>query len=300
MKPALIINCRNKEKYVSMAVAGALSQTVPCEIVVADFASEDKSRDSIQLAIDTAPRGAEHSVKFLKCDWPTRSIMEDMNKNVTWLWQQTESDWIFQTSADDYDLPDRVKVCMEAVAGNPCSAMETTQYFQEPGVDYTKQSVPVSGFPQESGYVQAGPGLMALAYGSTIGGYSREFLTKVGDCGPNTPDVMWGFLAALDKGFYVVANPQHVHVNVKDVNNTGFQGKMGGAAGDELLRLAELNHFQLMRLYFACADKALELRPDGVPQEHWVPVMNMILGQAKGLLNAREVLHAKQITPGIL
>lgn len=297
MKPAFIINCRNKEPYVFRAVAGALGQTVPCEIVVADFASDDKSREQIQAAIDNVPHGADHTVKFLKCDWPTRSLMEDMNKNVTWLWQQTESDWIFQSSADDYSLPDRVRVCMEAVAANPCSAVATTQYFEAPGE--TNRSMQ-SGYPQQSGYVHAGEGLTNLAYGSTIGGYSREFLAKIGDCGPNTPDVMWGYLAALDKGFYVVCDPQHVHVNVRDLNNTGFQGKLEAATGDDALRLAELNHFQLMRLYFGCADRALQQHPDGVPPEHWVPLMNMVLGQAKGMMDARERLHAEKITPGVL
>lgn len=298
MRPALIINCRNKAKYVYKAVAGALAQTYPCEIVIADFNSTDNSRAEIDRAIAECPKG-EHSVQFLKCDWETQSTMADMNKNVTWLWKQTTSPWVFQTSADDYDLPDRIKVCMEAIESNPCSAIATTQFFEDPGVDY-KGAPPVSGFPRESGYVQAGPGLIALAYGSTIGGYSREFLEKVGDCGPNTPDVVWGFLAALDKGFYVVANPQHVHVNVADPANTGFQGKLAGAKGDELLRLNELNHAQLFRLYKECADRAQKLHPEGVGAEDWVPLMNMLIGQAAGWLGAREALSAANVMPGAL
>src|SRR3990167_2052528 len=100
-------------------------------------------------------------------------------------------------------------------------------HFLESGQELQGQ-VPVSGFPQTTGYVAAGEGLLKLAYGSTIAGYRRGFLLWVGEQNDSTPDVYWGFLAALDKGFYVVANPQHVHCTHADVQNTGFQGRMKG------------------------------------------------------------------------
>jgi hypothetical protein len=113
--------------------------------------------------------------------------------------------------------------------------------------------------------------------------------------------VFWGYLAALDKGFYVVANPQHVHSNVPDVDNVGFQGKLAGASGDELARLNELNHFQLLRLYFDLADKVKELFPDGkFALEDWQPLVNTILGQSYAWLHARISLHEKKIVPGVL
>ena len=299
-RPSFIINCRQKGPYVYRSVAGALAQVVPCEIVVADFASTDNSRDEIQRAIDTAPRGAEHEVRFLKSDRPTQTNMAEMNKNVDWLWRQTspECEWIFQASADDYSLPARISVCMEAVKRFPCSAIATTQYFESP--ENTRRDT-ASGYPRETGYVKAGDGLVNLAYGSTIGGYRRDFLERVASrTGPNTPDVYWGWLAALDAGFYAIVNPQHVHVQHANIENTGFQGKMLAAKGDEALRVAELNHFQLARLYMHCFGSAQELYPGKMTQEDMNAIINVILGQMAGWLGTREALHKAGVTPGVL
>ena len=298
-KVAHIINCRNKGPYVYRTVAAALAQVYPCEIVVADFASTDNSRAEIERAIADAPRNAEHEVKFLECNWQTKTSMFEMNKNVDWLWRQTspECEWIFQSSADDYSLPARVSVCMAAVEKNPCSSVATTMYFEEPDKP-SRESV--SGYPQQTGYVKAGEGLMNLAYGSTIGGYARDFLERVGSAGPNTPDVYWGLLSAIDRGFYVVANPQHVHSMVADVNNTGFQGKMRGASGDDSLKLAAMNHEQLLRLYLACWDAGLKFTKGKMPDEAVNALANMVLGQSKGLMDAREELRRKGIPQCVL
>ena len=111
---------------------------------------------------------------------------------------------------------------------------------------------------------------------------------------------MFGFLAALDKGFYVVANPQHVHCEVASLSNMGFQGKLRAATGEDALCVAELNHFQLLRLYFACWEAAQSLHPEGISDEDTNAIVNMILGQSKGWLDARSRLHANKIIPWIM
>lgn len=296
MRVAFVVNARNKAAHVFRSCAGALAQTYPCEVIFSDQSSTDKTLVEIQRAVMTAPRGAEHTVRTLQCPLIGPYGMAAMNAHMTWLIEQTDADWIFQSSADDYSLPDRVKLCMGAVETKPCSAIACTMYFQEP------EQVPqgVSAYPTSSGYVKAGEGLSRLAFGSTIAGYSREFLLKVGSAGRHTPDVFWGYLAALERGFYVVANPQHVHVNHADSQNTGFQGKMRGASGDELARLNELNHFQLFSLYIAIADRAQQLHPEGIGPDDWIPLMNTCLMQAKAWSERRHELHEDGITPGVL
>lgn len=298
MMPAFIINVRNKERHIAKAVAGALSQTVPCEIIVSDYGSTDGTLAAAQKAVETWPRAAEHTVRVVECPLGNaQGTMQSMNDHVWWLIGQTDAEWIYQSSGDDYSLPDRVKVCMEAVAANPCSAVATTMFFEGPGETNRDKA---SGYPRESGYVKAGDGLTNLAYGSVIAGYRKDFLLKAGNAGNATPDVFWGYLASLEQGFYVVANPQHVHVEHGDAQNTGFQGKMKHAMGDELMRLSERNHLQLLELYFSCADKAQELRNGAgpIPDTDWLPLINMILGQAKGVLTTRRLLSERGITPG--
>ncbi len=298
MKVCFCVNARNKSSFVAKAVRGALSQTYQCEVILSDQQSTD---GTLQVIRDTVREfgPTHHTVRILECPIDGAYGMKAMNDHMAWIIEQTDADWVFQSSADDYSLPDRVKVCMEAVQQHPCSAVATTMYFLEPGQELQGQ-VPVSGFPQTTGYVAAGEGLLKLAYGSVIAGYRRDFLLGLGKPNDSTPDVYWGFLAALDKGFYVVANPHHVHCTHADTNNTGFQGRMKGASGDELSRLFELNHYQLLALYDACLMKAQELHPAGIDQNAYVACVNMILGQAKGWLSARKVLHERKITPGIL
>jgi len=298
MKVCFCVNARNKSRFVAKAVRGALSQTYPCEVLLSDQQSTDSTlqvmRDTVR---DFGP--THHTVRILECPVAGEYGMRAMNNHMSFIIDQTDADWIFQSSADDYSLSGRVKVCMDAIETKPCSAVATTMYFLEPGQELQGQ-VPVSGFPQSTGYVEAGEGLLKLAYGSVIAGYRRDFLLGLGKPNEHTPDVYFGFLAALDKGFYVVANTQHVHCTHADTNNAGFQGKMKGASGDELLRFSELNHYQLLALYDACLMKAHELHPAGIDQNAYVDCINMILGQSKGWLEARKVLHERKITPGIL
>ncbi len=155
----------------------------------------------------------------------------------------------------------------------------------------------MSGQPE--GYVHAGNGLKSLAYGSVIAAYSSEFLAKVGSSGRHTPDVYWGYLAALDKGFYIVGSHQHVHVNVKHADNAGFGGKLQAAAGDDLARLNELNHYQLLGLYLACYEKATQLYGN-LQDPHRLPLIEMICGQAAGWYGRRTELHERNITPGVM
>jgi len=298
MTIAFVINARQKEKFVGRAVQSALEQTVPCEIILSYQESTD---NTLQVMIDTAKAfgPCHHKIKIVKCPIRGAYGMKACNAHFRYAWQQTsdDCDWIYQLSADDYSLPDRVKVCDEAVRKNSCSAVACTMFFENPGAE-TRQSV--SGYPQRTGYVDAAEGLMNLAYGSVITGYSREFLKKMDDGGANTLDVYYGFLAALDKGFYVVKNEQHVHMQHADAGNMGFQGKMRNASGDESLRLAELNHFQLLALYDHCFIRAGELHPEGIPRPAYDACLNILFGQAKSWLEARKVLHANNIVPGTL
>ncbi len=41
--------------------------------------------------------------------------MAAANAHTLWLAEQTDAEYIFQCSADDYSLPERVSVCMAAV-----------------------------------------------------------------------------------------------------------------------------------------------------------------------------------------
>lgn len=306
MRPAFIVNNRNKEKYVGRAVAGALAQTYPCEIIISDFSSTDNSCAEIEKAISTCASGADHEVKFVHCPLPNaESKMISCNLHIKWLVEQTEAEWIFQCSSDDYSLPDRVKVCMAALdemkrAGKETSGIATTMRFEDP--EHPEQ-IAVSGYPTESGYVSGGIGIHKMAYGSTIWAYRRDFLLKVGLDVPCTLDVYLGYLASLDKGYYVIANPQHVHFMAHDLENIGFQGKMRAAelAGDKgtIHRINELNRFQLFELYYYTKVRQQALYPMAHADDQNA-LLNMMISQAVGWYNERANLHKNKVAPALL
>lgn len=296
-KAAFVINARDKEKFVAQAVEGALSQTYPCHILLSDQFSKDATYDVMARTVDKYGP-THHKVELLHCPVEGKYSMRANNAHFDWLWRQTDAQWIFQCSADDYSLPERVRVCMIAAEKNECAIVACTVKFHDPANPGQEM---YSGFPLKSGYVNAGEGLAGMAYGSTIHGFDREFLEKAGPAKDHTMDVYLGYLAALDKGYYVVCDPQHVHVMHASLDNMGFMGKLRAAepGSDDEKRLDELNRFQLLDLYYDTALRAQELYPRAHDSDRGA-IFNMIMNQTKGLIDARKRLHDAGITPGII
>jgi glycosyltransferase involved in cell wall biosynthesis len=322
LKAAFVVNARNKAKYVARAVQSAFAQTHPCHILLSDQGSTDGTYEVMErVAAETpipthkVPRQppAEivldkeydevplHKVDLLRCPIEGKYGMVAANAHTVWLADQTDAEWIFQCSADDYSLPARVSTCMAAVARNDCAAVATTMFFTEPGQE-VGPNTPMSQVPAD-GYVAAGAGMNALVFGSTIQGWRREFLLKIGSAGNVTGDVFHGFLAAMDRGYYVINNPQHVHVAHSDLENMGFQGKMRAAekSGDKELmaRINELNRFQLFELYYQIAVAANKHYPMAHDSDR-AALTQMIINQAVGWYSERANLHANNWTPGVI
>ena len=240
-----------------------------------------------------------HKIDLVRCQIKGAYGMAAANAHTLWLVEQTKAEWVFQCSADDYSLPERVSTCMAAVAKHPCAAVACAMFFTQPGEKVGPQT-PRSGYPTEEGYVSGGVGLSRLAYGSTIQGWNRDFFLKVGSAGDATGDVFHGYLAAIDKGYYVVPKPLHVHVQHASLSNMGCQGKMRAAeaSGDKptIHCINELNRFQLFELYFSIKLRQQQLFPLA-HREDQESLVNMMLDQAVGWYVERKRLHQEGITP---
>lgn len=297
MKAAFIVNARNKAALVGRAVKGALAQTYPCHILLSDQQSVDGTYEAMEKAAAEEVKREAHRVELLRCPVQGAYGMRACNRHIQWLVERTDAEWVFQCSADDYSLPDRVRLCMQALEGNDCVGVACTMRFEAPG---KPEHGAISGYPTESGYVSAGAGIWKMAYGSTIWGYRREWLLKVGLDVPCTLDVYLGYLASLDRGYYVLANPQHVHYMAEDLDNMGFQGKMRAAekSGDQatIARINELNRFQLFGLYYLTKLKQQELYPLAHAEDQNA-LVNMILSQAAGWYAERESMNMAGIAP---
>lgn len=321
MKAAFVVNARNKAAHIAKAVQGAIAQTYPCHIILSDQHSTDGTFEAMEAAAAATPmpmvRVAEppeidlvldrdvkevplHKVDIVRCPIEGAYGMLASNQHVKWLAEQTDAEWIFQCSADDWSLPDRVRLCMEAIAKNPCVAVATNMRMFDP----EKPDQDAYAGVAESSYVSAGFGLQNLVFGSMIAGYKRDWLLSVGiDKVSCTLDVYLGALAALNRGFYAVASVQHTHYMAADLDNMGFQGKMRAAEkdGDKslIVRINELNRFQLFELYYLIKVKQQELYPLA-HQEDQGALVNMMLTQACGLYQERKKLHDMKVRPDIL
>ena len=111
MKAAFVINARQKAAYIVRAVRGALEQTYPCEIILSDQFSTDSTLTGMYDAVALFGK-THHTVKIVQCPIDMPFSMRAANAHMNWLWRQTSPDceFIFQSSADDYSLPDRVRV----------------------------------------------------------------------------------------------------------------------------------------------------------------------------------------------
>jgi glycosyltransferase involved in cell wall biosynthesis len=304
-KAAFIITARNKAKDVARAVQGALAQTYPCQILLSDQSSTDGTYEVMALEVEKWLNDADrrgHTVELVRCPIEGPYGMRAANSHTIWLMERADADWVFQCSADDYSLPDRVRVCMEAVERHPCAAVACSMYFVAPGEEVGAMAR-TSAYPAESGYVSGGTGISRLVFGSTIQGWNREFFLKAGHAGDVTGDVYHGYLAAIDKGYYVVANRQHVHVQHVSMDNMGFGGKLLAAesSGDKttINRINELNRFQLFELYYQIAKKQQELYPLTHESDR-MPLINMLLAQACGWYAERKRLHEEGTIPWIM
>lgn len=304
MKAAFVINARDKEKHVAKCVQGALAQTYPCHILLSDQQSIDGTYEIMQKTVDEylekfVDREDEHKIDVLRCPIEGPYSMSSSNAHFDWLVDQTDAQWIFQCSADDWSLPGRVGACMHAVGAHACVAVGTNMKMLDPQHPEKEQYAGLA----ESGHVSAGFGLRNLVFGSCIAGYRRDWLKKVGSAGAVTMDVYYGFLASIDEGYYVVAEPHHVHFMAADVNNMGFGGKLRGAElrGDkaEMARLNELNRFQLFELYYKTAERATKLYPMMHEQDR-SSLIQSIVDQAVGWYNERKNLHRNGWRPAMM
>jgi len=298
MKPAFVVSNLNKGKYVYKAVAGALSQNIPCDVLITDAQSTDNSWDEIQRAVKEAPRGAEHTVRAIQSPMKGVNNFRSFGEHFAWAVEQTENEWFLHGASDDYSFPGRARACMQAVAKNKCVAVGTNMQMVDPMQPGKEMSSGVA----ESGYVSAGFGLNKLVFGSLIAGYKREWLKKVGPFAC-TPDVYYGFLAALNEGYYAVAEIHHAHLMAVDEHNLGFQGKMRAAElsgnREEITRINELNRYQLFELYFLTAKRANELYPMAHDNDKNA-IAQMIINQGIGWYQERATMHANKWMPGVI
>ncbi len=101
---AIIIPVYNGEKYIKEAVISALNQTIPCEVIVVNDGSTDKTHDLLC--------GVPNITYLIKPNGGTASALNIGIRN-------SNSHWIHWLSADDVLYPDAVEIMLKEIALTP-------------------------------------------------------------------------------------------------------------------------------------------------------------------------------------
>lgn len=299
-RPAFFITVRNKRRMIYKSVMAALSQTYPCDIYISDGGSTDGTQQEIERALENAPNFPRHTVTRLQPKLSeVKSGLRILNEHLMWCFNEIKNEWIFHCSGDDWSLPRRVEACMELLNTHKASAVATPQFHLPEGAELGGEML-CTAAQHLNGYLSAADGITKLGFGSCIAGYKRSFIMKVGSPGLATPDIFWGYLAALDEGFLVVPEPLHVHTDAASPENNGFGGRLLAAEkrGDaaEIAQLAELNHFQMVGHYYESAVRQEQLYPNANAYAKSA-VIHAIIAQAVAWYRSRVNLHNAGIEP---
>lgn len=259
MKASFLVPARDKVKHVKMCAESVLAQTYPgLEIILSDQGSTDGTRE-VLASLVSGYKGP-HKVRLLDCPDTEPKGMAGMNAHINWLQGQCEGDIVMMTSADDVAHPDRAKRTIEAFAETNASFVATQQQFCDP--DGTPRTV--TAYPSESGWVDGRTHLYKLTGSSSSTAWARDLVDKY-DPFPESEinDVVLPYYATLERGFYFIAEQLHAYLKHADPNNTGLEGALRAAEGDDAKKaqIVEMCGFQLCFSYFSMIRRVEYLWP---------------------------------------
>jgi cellulose synthase/poly-beta-1,6-N-acetylglucosamine synthase-like glycosyltransferase len=287
MRPVFVIPARNKEKHVGQAVISALNQTLPLEIIISDQGSEDNTLKVIKETVNGY--SGPHKVTILECPETQYKGMAGLNAHFNWLHENIEADVFIISSADDFSHPERAEKTMREFETRDVDLVLTAQIFYDPVEDTTL----ITAHPRENGYVSLEDCTRRLAAGSSSFAWKQSFFRAVGPIPHITIlDVYMGPLAAVRNGIYFLAEPLHTYVKHHDENNTGLEGQMRAANGDEFARLNELASYQVAASYLEVAKKLQQWK-----KEEFATTVDHMMSQCTDWIEARTLLNMKRLTP---
>lgn len=296
MKAAFILHCRNKAKYVDIAVRSMLVQETrePIEILLSDSGSTDGSWEILQAAAQSY--NGPHKVRAIRCPHQDYPGMHGLNQHINWTMTQTDADIACQLSADDYALQGRVQHVVDAFEAHKPSMVLTGMFYVE---ETTMKYLGESAWPNEDGWCKLEEMYPKFVGGSASQSWSHEFFDKLGGLeGVGSQDVVMPFLAVLDKGAWYVHKRLHAYRKVVDPLNTGLEGVLNSVPENtpERLQIEELIHFQVIAGHYGVLRK-MHQTGLGMTAEVQSLLAQAILDRAASWTVTREMLSLRRIPP---
>lgn len=207
-----------------------------------------------------------HRVRLVDCPDTDPRGMAGLNAHLRWLHGQCEGDIVLMTAADDVAHPDRAARTVEMFRETGASFVGTQQQFCTP------DGVPtgITAWPPESGMVDARTHLFKLTGSSSSTAWARDLVDKYDPFEQSTiSDVALPYYAALERGFYFIAEQLHAYLRHADPNNTGLEGALRACEGDIAMtaQIGEIGFFQLCHTYLSMLKRVQVLWPDRAGDE---------------------------------
>lgn len=295
IKTAFVIFARDKARHVHNAVASALAQSHPCEVILSDQGSTD---DTLAIMKGLASQySGHHTVRVLECPDRTPKGMKGLNAHCSWIMDQTDADLVLWSAADDISHHERARCVVETYQQTDASYIGTQHFFCDPDGN----PLEITLWPHE-GFVNGVDQITHSVGGSVSSAWDRRFWRKFGPLdGDLLMDVAFPFFAAQDRGFYVIAKPLAKYLKHADVSNTGLEGRIRAAkeANDtaEQERLGELAHWQLAANACAMFRRFDERQLPFRSEDDARMLQHMIFGRCFALTEARSKLHSLGLSP---
>lgn len=293
----LMLNCRNKVRYVADAVKSMFMQKgPPIELLLSDNGSTDGS----QHILDDLARSynGPHKVRRLNCPFNGMLGMPGLNHHINWCMTQTDADVVMQLSADDYDLAQRSELTIKAFEEKDPSFVCGAMYYVNPDMSYIGETPHLD---VEAGDRWATIQDMTEHYmgGSTCQAWSREFWEAVGPMeGVGSIDVPLPFLGILLKGTYALCTRMHAYRKVLGPENTGLEGVYYALPEGDIARrmqVEELMHFQVSAGHYFAVSRMEKL---GIKNEEAMNALaRCILDRSASWVNVRQRMSFEGVPP---
>jgi glycosyltransferase involved in cell wall biosynthesis len=180
MKFSIVITTCNRLNLLKRAIDTALSQTLPCEVVVVDDCSSDSTQTYVQERCEVlASAGDKRLIYHRNCENLGHS--KSVNAGV----ELASGDWIKPLDDDDDLAPNCIEVMENAIALRPQAVICSCQAIQvdanEVEISRTRQTGPGKAFyiPQED--IHYGMLMEQVPFGTPVQvAFSREAFLKTG------------------------------------------------------------------------------------------------------------------------
>lgn len=260
MRAAFIVPARDKAAHVENCVRSVLAQTLPgLEIILSDQGSTDGTRAAMASLV--ADYDGPHEVRLVDCPATEYRGMAGLNAHLAWLHEQTDAEIVLMSAADDIAHPERAEKVLRAFEETGASFVGTCMEFMRPDGEVTGYTA----HPEETGWVTARQHLFDKVGGSSSTAWRRSLVDKYRPFeGIACSDLTLPYYGSLEGGFWYIREPLHAYICHADANNTGLEGVIRAAEGDDdrVLQLHELGHYHIATTYNTMLNRLNEVGGD--------------------------------------